>query len=70
MCVTGVPFSILYRWCRQQFLVSTDLALRSQLVEFVDHELIKWKRNADVLYVSVDVDVLIQFYKQNEEDDE
>lgn len=67
---TGVPFSTLYRWCRQQFLASTDLALRSQLVEFVDHELIKWKRDADVLYVSVDIDVLIQFYKQNEEDDE
>jgi len=66
----GVPFSTLYRWCRQQFLASTDLALRSQLVEFVDHELIKWKRDADVLYVSVDVDVLVQFYKQNEVDDE
>lgn len=61
---------MLYRWCRQQFLVSTDLALRSQLVEFVDHELIKWKRDTDILYFVVDVDVLIQFYKQNEEDDE
>lgn len=67
---TGVPFSILYGWCRQQFLVSTDLALRSQLTEFVDHELVKWKRDADVLYVTVDVDVLIQFYKQNDEDNE
>lgn len=69
VCI-GVPFSTLYCWCRQQFLASTDLALRSQLVEFVDHELIKWKRDADVLYVSVDVDVLVQFYKQNNEDDE
>ncbi|XP_050432230.1 origin recognition complex subunit 2 [Adelges cooleyi] len=66
----GVPFSILYGWCRQRFLVSTDLALRSQLTEFVDHELVKWKRDSDVLQVSLDVDVLIQFYKQNEEDDE
>ncbi|KAL5243229.1 hypothetical protein ACI65C_010639 [Semiaphis heraclei] len=66
----GVPFSTLYRWCRQRFLASTDLALRSQLTEFVDHELVKWKRDADVLYVPVDVDVLIQFYKLNEEDDE
>ncbi|XP_022166769.1 origin recognition complex subunit 2 isoform X2 [Myzus persicae] len=66
----GVPFSTLYRWCRQRFLASTDLALRSQLTEFVDHELVKWKRDADVLYVPVDVDVLTQFYKQNEENDE
>ncbi|XP_060835772.1 origin recognition complex subunit 2 [Rhopalosiphum padi] len=66
----GVPFSTLYRWCRQRFLASTDLALRSQLTEFVDHELVKWKRDADVLYVPVDVNVLAQFYKQNEEDDE
>lgn len=66
----GVPFSVLYGWCRQRFLVSTDLALRSQLTEFVDHQLVKWKRDTDVLYVPVDVDVLIQFYKQNEEDDE
>ncbi|XP_027845326.1 origin recognition complex subunit 2 isoform X1 [Aphis gossypii] len=66
----GVPFSTLYRWCRQRFLASTDLALRSQLTEFVDHELVKWKRDVDVLYVPVDIDVLAQFYKQNEEDDE
>lgn len=66
----GVPFSILYGWCRQQFLVSTDLALRSQLTEFVDHQLVKWKRDADILYISVEVDVLIAFYKQNKEDDE
>ncbi|XP_003242165.1 origin recognition complex subunit 2 isoform X1 [Acyrthosiphon pisum] len=66
----GVPFSTLYHWCRQRFLASTDLALRSQLTEFVDHELVKWKRDADVLYVPVDVDILAQFYKQNEEDDE
>uniref|UniRef100_A0A2H8TVW7 Origin recognition complex subunit 2 n=1 Tax=Melanaphis sacchari TaxID=742174 RepID=A0A2H8TVW7_9HEMI len=66
----GVPFSTLYHWCRQRFLVSTDLALRSQLTEFVDHEIVKWKRDADVLYVPVDVDVLVQFYKLNEEDDE
>ncbi|KAL4122052.1 hypothetical protein QTP88_014457 [Uroleucon formosanum] len=66
----GVPFSTLYHWCRQRFLASTDLALRSQLTEFVDHELVKWKRDADVLFVPVDVDILAQFYKQNEEDDE
>lgn len=66
----GVPFSTLYRWCRQRFLASTDLALRSQLTEFVDHELVKWKRDTDVLHVSVDIDVLAQFYKQNEEDDD
>lgn len=64
---TGVPFSTLYDWCRERFLVSTDLALRSQLTEFVDHQLVKWKRDSDVLYIPVDIDVLIQFYKQNEE---
>ncbi|XP_050539801.1 origin recognition complex subunit 2 [Daktulosphaira vitifoliae] len=65
----GVPFSILYGWCRQQFLVSTDLALRSQLTEFVDHELVKWKRDSDLLQILLEVDILIQFYKQNQDDE-
>jgi origin recognition complex subunit 2 len=58
----GVKFSTLYDWCRKEFLVSSDLALRSQLVEFVDHEIIKWKHDIDILQFSVDVDILIEFF--------
>jgi len=66
----GVKFSTLYDWCRKEFLVSTDLALRSQLVEFVDHEIIKWKHDIDILQFSVDVDILLEFFNEKEDNDE
>ncbi|GLV42065.1 Origin recognition complex subunit 2 [Carabus blaptoides fortunei] len=35
----GMPFKVLYSQCRENFLVSSDLALRAQLTEFLDHKL-------------------------------
>ncbi|KAJ0178844.1 hypothetical protein K1T71_005619 [Dendrolimus kikuchii] len=43
----GFPFKDLYSKCREQFLVSSDLALRAQLTEFLDHKLVKMKRTYD-----------------------
>ncbi|XP_043517748.1 origin recognition complex subunit 2 isoform X2 [Frieseomelitta varia] len=44
---TGMAFKDLYRAAREGFLVSSDLALRAQLTEFIDHKLVKIKRNID-----------------------
>lgn len=43
----GMAFKDLYRAAREGFLVSSDLALRAQLTEFIDHKLVKIKRNID-----------------------
>ena len=43
----GLAFMELYRKCRAEFLVASDLALRAQLTEFRDHKLIKSKKGND-----------------------
>jgi origin recognition complex subunit 2 len=43
----GMAFKDLYTGCREAFLVSSDIALRAQLTEFLDHKLAKMKRNID-----------------------
>ncbi|XP_015109849.1 origin recognition complex subunit 2 [Diachasma alloeum] len=43
----GMAFKDLYRGARESFLVSSDLALRAQLTEFIDHKLVKTRRNVD-----------------------
>ncbi|KAK9871286.1 hypothetical protein WA026_011556 [Henosepilachna vigintioctopunctata] len=43
----GLAFKDLYSSCRESFLVSSDLALRAQLTEFVDHKMVKFKRSID-----------------------
>lgn len=43
----GMSFNALYLKGRESFLVSSDLALRAQLTEFLDHKLVKMKRSAD-----------------------
>ncbi|KAB0800885.1 hypothetical protein PPYR_05239 [Photinus pyralis] len=60
----GFAFKKLYGVCKEGFLVSTDLALRSQLTEFVDHEMVKIKRSNDgveYLVIPIDNNVLQQF---------
>ena len=37
----------LYRACRLEFLVPSDLALRAQLTEFRDHKLVKSRKGND-----------------------
>jgi len=43
----GFSFMELYRMCRAEFLVASDLALRAQLTEFRDHKLVKSKKGSD-----------------------
>lgn len=40
----GLAFMELYRKCRAEFLVASDLALRAQLTEFRDHKLVRSKK--------------------------
>ncbi|KAL6423821.1 hypothetical protein ACFW04_010343 [Cataglyphis niger] len=65
---TGMPFKDLYRAAREQFLVSSDLALRAQLTEFVDHKLVRAKRTFDGtehLTIPLDKSLLKQFMEQH-----
>lgn len=43
----GMVFKELYSACREAFLVSSDVALRAQLTEFLDHKLARIKRSVD-----------------------
>lgn len=43
----GISFKELYSTSREAFLVSSDVALRAQLTEFLDHKLAKLKRTID-----------------------
>lgn len=43
----GMSFKELYSASREGFLVSSDVALRAQLTEFLDHKLAKMKRTND-----------------------
>lgn len=63
----GLPFKDLYSKSREQFLVSSDLALRAQLTEFLDHKLVKIKRSYDGsenLVIPIDNSLLQQFLEQ------
>nr|CAD7398672.1 unnamed protein product [Timema poppensis] len=66
---TGLPFRDLYWQCRESLLVSSDLALRAQLTEFLDHHLVKCRRSIDgseLLNIPVDHATLTQFVDQQE----
>jgi len=63
-----MPFKDLYRAAREQFLVSSDLALRAQLTEFIDHKLLRTKRTidgAEHLTIPLDKTLLKQFMEQH-----
>uniref|UniRef100_S4NYE7 Origin recognition complex subunit 2 n=1 Tax=Pararge aegeria TaxID=116150 RepID=S4NYE7_9NEOP len=63
----GLPFKDLYSKAREQFLVSSDLALRAQLTEFLDHKLVKQKRTLDGsenLVIPIESALLQQFLDQ------
>ncbi|XP_075971594.1 origin recognition complex subunit 2 [Anticarsia gemmatalis] len=65
----GLPFKDLYSKCREQFLVSSDLALRAQLTEFLDHKLVKMKRSYDGsenLVIPIDKTLLQQFLEEQD----
>lgn len=45
--VQGLRLMQFYSLCREQFLVSSELTLRTHLTEFKDHELVRTKRGGD-----------------------
>lgn len=66
----GMLFKDLYSSCREAFLVSSDLALRAQLTEFIDHKLVRMKRTVDGaenLLIPIEHGLLQQFVEENEE---
>ncbi|KAJ2952308.1 hypothetical protein O0L34_g4592 [Tuta absoluta] len=65
----GLPFKELYSKSREQFLVSSDLALRAQLTEFLDHKLVRMKRSYDGsenLFIPIDNGLLQQFLEEQD----
>lgn len=66
----GMSFKDLYHACRERFLVSSDLALRTQLIEFVDHNMAKMKRGIDGtehVAIPIDAHVLQHFIEQQKD---
>ena len=64
---SGLAFSDLYRLCREKFLVNSDITLRTQLIEFIDHKLIRSRKGGDgteYLFVPVDNASLAQFLEK------
>ena len=43
----GISYSSFYEHCRENFLVSNDLTFRTQLTEFLDHEMVQSRRGVD-----------------------
>jgi origin recognition complex subunit 2 len=65
----GMPFKDLYSSAREALLVSSDLALRAQLTEFLDHRLARQRRSPDgseLLQLPIDSTVLQHFLEQVE----
>ncbi|XP_046617485.1 origin recognition complex subunit 2 isoform X1 [Neodiprion virginianus] len=65
----GMLLKDLYSNAREAFLVSSDTALRAQLTEFIDHKLVRSKRNydgAEYLSIPLDNTLLKQFLDQQE----
>lgn len=66
--ILGLPIKDLYSKSREQFLVSSELALRTQLTEFLDHKLVKIKRTLDGsenLVIPIEGSILQQFLEEN-----
>eukprot|EP00798_Chlamydomonas_sp_ICE-L_P005842 gene5842-6128_t len=50
----GATFQLLFRMCRERFIVSKEDTLRHYLTEFQDHELLAWRvssEGTDVMYI-------------------
>ncbi|XP_070174874.1 origin recognition complex subunit 2-like isoform X2 [Littorina saxatilis] len=65
----GMSFQDLYVKCRESFLVNSDQTLRAQLVEFMDHKLIRAKKNYDGvehLMIPIESPALKEFLEQGE----
>ena len=63
-CIFKSKFSIFFlllffhRRCRRAFLVNSDLTLRAQLTEFIDHKLIRNKNLEGMDYLVIPLDNL------------
>ena len=66
----GIAFPDLYKICRSDFLCHTDVALRAQLTEFIDHKLIHIKKGhdgLDYLKIPLDKSILQEFLQSIDE---
>ncbi|XP_071444213.1 origin recognition complex subunit 2 [Hetaerina americana] len=66
----GISFRDLYWKSREAFLLSSDLALRAQLTEFVDHHIIKTRTGTDGderLSIPLDNSILQDFLDEQNE---
>lgn len=66
----GMTFKKLYQKCRERFLVSSDSTLRTQLIEFVDHNMAKFKRSHDgteLVSIPINTQILSLFIQQQSE---
>ncbi|CAH0388700.1 unnamed protein product [Bemisia tabaci] len=61
----GMSFVQLYDTAKRDFIVSSDLSLRTLLTEFVDHELVKWRRDNEHLTIPVEGSVLKKFMEMH-----
>ncbi|XP_014203762.1 origin recognition complex subunit 2 [Copidosoma floridanum] len=64
---SGMTFKDLLTASRENFSASSDQVLRAQLTEFVDHKLVKFKRNldgAECLIIPLDNAILKQLQEQ------
>ena len=60
----GLDFMDLYRMCRSKFLVNSYTALKTQLMEFQDHKLIRYVKNpqgALMVVVCVEPSIMKEF---------
>lgn len=65
-----MTFKDLYQKCRENFLVSSDSTLRTQLIEFVDHNMAKIKRSHDgteLVSIPINTQILSIFAQQQNE---
>ena len=67
----GIPFQDFCLKCREKFLVSSDLALRAQLTEFRDHNLLKSRKGTDGvenLFIPLDKSCLVEYFDTKQDD--
>ena len=68
---SGLSFSELYQRCRERMLVNSELTLRAQLTEFMDHKLLRQKKGVDGaenFIIPLEAATLKEFIEQQEED--
>ncbi len=67
----GMSFHDCYLRCREKFLVNSDMTLRAQLTEFIDHKLVRSKKGQDgveYLFIPIDSGILSEFLEQQQND--